>query len=113
MAAKLVVMALVSEGDMFVGPLGAAEVGATMGLPGNRMVKGLGAMALGRDCGRVCGEGTTAGCCERGVFRSKEEDKFVEARVCWTDRIVWASADSAAACESKREGNNNKSTCLG
>lgn len=37
------------------------------------------------------------GCWFRGEGSTRPGDKLVEARVCCTVRMVWASADSAAA----------------
>lgn len=42
------------------------------------------------------------GCWLRGEGSTRPGDKLVEASVCCTERIVWASADSAAACTDEK-----------
>lgn len=38
----------------------------------------------------------------RGEGSTKPGDRLVEASVCCTERMVWASADSAAACTDEK-----------
>ena len=54
-------------------------------------------MARGRACWRACEADDIEGCWLRGEGSTRPGDRLVEARVCCTERIVWASADSAAA----------------
>lgn len=78
----LVPMELINGAEMFVGMLGAIVTEATIWFIGSLIAKGLGAIALGRDCWRDCGDGATAECWERGPFTRREDDKLVDASVC-------------------------------
>ncbi len=59
-------------------------------------------MARGRACWRAWEADDMEGCWLRGEGSTRPGDKLVEARVCCTERIVWASADSAAAWMEKK-----------
>lgn len=60
-------------------------------------------MARGRACWRAWAAADMEGCWLRGEGSTKPGDRLVEARVCCTERIVWASADSAAAWKEKNQ----------
>lgn len=67
------------------------------GPPASRIGSGLGAMARGSTCCKAWVAADMDGCCAMGAESISEGERLVEARVCWTDRMVCASADSAAA----------------
>lgn len=62
-------------------------------------------MARGRACWRAWEADGMEGCWLRGDGSTRPGDRLVEARVCCTERIVWASADSAAAWISEKHKN--------
>ena len=64
----------------------------------------MGAMARGMACCRADRPGEGMGeSWLRGDGITMPGDRLVEASVCCTERMVWASADSAAACGDTRE----------
>ncbi len=71
-----------------------------------RICRGFGAMARGRACWSACATADIEGCWDRGEGSKSAGDRLVEARVCCTERIVWASADSAAAWDRNSEWSN-------
>lgn len=58
-------------------------------------------MARGRACWRACAAADMEGCWDSGEGSTSPGERLVEARVCCTERIVWASADSAAAFDTR------------
>lgn len=73
---------------MFDGMFGAIVTEVTIWLDGSLMFKGLGAIALGRDCCRFWAVTETDGCWDNGELRRREDERLVDANVCWTERMV-------------------------
>ncbi|TNN22661.1 hypothetical protein EYF80_067224 [Liparis tanakae] len=68
----------------------------TIWLPPSLICRGLGAMARGMASWSACAAADMEAWL-RGDGITRPGDRLVEASVCCTERMVWASADSAAA----------------